>query len=138
MGKTKEEMHTLLTHTMPLVPVDKPNHLLGIGDLPSIDRSIPLGIDTFDSSYPTRAARHGILLTSTGGLNITKAENARRFTPIEEGCGCPTCSRFTLAYLHHLFKARELTSMSLATAHNLYYMVRLMEQYRQAIHEDRV
>lgn len=138
MGKTKEEMHTLLTHTMPLVPEDKPNHLLGIGDLPSIDRSVPLGIDTFDSSYPTRAARHGILLTDNGGINITKAENARKLVPIEPGCKCPTCSRFTLAYLHHLFKAREMTGMSLATAHNLYYIVKLMERYRQAIADDRL
>lgn len=133
MGKTKEEMHTLLTHTLPMVPEDRPNHLLGIGDLPSIDRSVPLGIDTFDSSYPTRAARHGILFTKHGGLNITKAENASKFTSIEDGCGCPTCGRFTLAYLHHLFKAREMTSMSLATMHNLYYMVKLMERYRQGI-----
>ncbi|MBA3602987.1 MAG: tRNA guanosine(34) transglycosylase Tgt, partial [Parachlamydiaceae bacterium] len=71
VGKNKEEMHDLLTYTMPLLPMDKPNHLLGIGDLPSIDRSIPLGIDTFDSSYPTRSARHGILLTDNGNLDIT-------------------------------------------------------------------
>lgn len=138
VGKNKEEMHELLSFTMPRLPEEKPNHLLGIGDLPSIERSIPLGIDTFDSSYPTRAARHGVLLTSKGDLNITKAVNATKFAPIEEGCGCPTCSRFTAAYLHHLFKARELTSMSLATVHNLYYMVQLMQKYRQAILEDRV
>src|SRR5262245_460459 len=69
MGKTKEEMHRLLSHTLPLLPEEKPNHLLGIGDLVSIDRCVPLGIDTFDSSYPTRAARHGILLTAKGGVN---------------------------------------------------------------------
>lgn len=138
MGKTKEEMHTLLSYTLPLLPEEKPNHLLGIGDLPSIERCIPLGIDTFDSSYPTRAARHGILLTAQGGLNITKVENAEKFSPIEEGCACPTCARFTLAYLHHLFKAHELTSMSLATAHNLYYMIKLMQKYREAILDDRV
>lgn len=138
VGKNKEEMHELLSFTLPLLPEEKPNHLLGIGDLPSIERSIPLGIDTFDSSYPTRAARHGVLLTSKGDLNITKAENATKFTPIEEGCGCPACAQFTLAYLHHLFKARELTSMSLATVHNLYYMVQLMKKYRDDILEDRV
>lgn len=138
VGKNKEEMHELLSFTLPLLPEDKPNHLLGIGDLPSIKRSIPLGIDTFDSSYPTRAARHGVLLTANGNLNITKAENSAKFTPIEGNCGCPTCSRFTLAYLHHLFKARELTSMSLASIHNLYFMVRLMNQYREDILEDRI
>ncbi len=138
MGKNKEEMHTLLSYTLPLLPEEKPNHLLGIGDLASIERCVPLGIDTFDSSYPTRSARHGILLTSQGGMNVTKAENATNFSPIEKDCGCPTCAKFTVAYLHHLFKARELTSMSLATAHNLYFMVRFMQKYREQILEDRV
>ena len=138
VGKNKEEMHELLSFTMPLLPEEKPNHLLGIGDLPSIARSIPLGIDTFDSSYPTRAARHGVLLTANGDLNITKAQYANKFAPVEEGCTCPTCSHFTAGYLHHLFKARELTSMSLASIHNLHYMVRLMEKYRKDILEDRI
>lgn len=138
MGKNKEEMHQLLSHTLPWLPEEKPNHLLGIGDLPSIERCIPLGIDTFDSSYPTRAARHGFLLTEQGGINITKAENASNFSPIAKDCACPTCTKFTLAYLHHLFKAHELTGMSLATAHNLYYMIQLMQKYRTNILEDRV
>jgi queuine tRNA-ribosyltransferase len=138
VGKNKEEMHELLSFTMPLLPEEKPNHLLGIGDLPSIDRSIPLGIDTFDSSYPTRSARHGVVLTAKGNLNVTKAENAARFTPIEDDCTCSTCSQFSLAYLHHLFKARELTAMSLASVHNLHYMVNLMKKYREAILENRI
>lgn len=138
MGKNKEEMHTLLSYTLPLLPEDKPNHLLGIGDLPSIERSIPLGIDTFDSSYPTRAARHGLILTAQGPLNITKTENAGQFIPLEEGCGCPTCSKFTRAYIHHLFKAKEMTCLSLATMHNLYFMVNLMARYREQIASDLV
>jgi len=138
MGKNKEEMHKLLSFTLPLLPQEKPNHLLGIGDIASIDRCVPLGIDTFDSSYPTRSARHGILLTAQGALNVTKGENASNFFPIDKECNCPTCAKFTAAYLHHLFKARELTSMSLATAHNLYFMVRLMQKYREAILEDRI
>lgn len=138
VGKTKEEMHDMLAFTLPLLPESKPNHLLGIGDLPSIERSIPLGIDTFDSSYPTRAARHGILLTAQGPLNITKASNSANFSPIEKDCTCPTCARFSLAYLHHLFKARELTCMSLATAHNLHYIVQLMQKYREGILENRL
>lgn len=133
MGKTKEEMQEMLSLLMPHIPPEKPNHLLGIGDLASIDKSVPLGIDTFDSSYPTRAARHGILLTDKGDLKIAKAENALKFSPIEKDCHCPTCQRFTLAYLHHLFKARELTCLSLATVHNLHYMVQLMQKYRQKI-----
>lgn len=138
IGKNKEEMHQLLSYTMPLLPQDKPNHLLGIGDLPSIEQSVPLGIDTFDSSYPTRAARHAILFTFNGNVNATKAENSRNFNPIEKDCHCPTCRRFSLAYLHHLFKAGELTSMSLATTHNLHFMMRLMERYRHLILEDKI
>jgi queuine tRNA-ribosyltransferase len=136
MGKNKEEMHHLLSFTLPLLPEEKPNHLLGMGDLASIEMGVPLGIDTFDSSYPTRCARHGILLTTQGSLNVTKAEYATCFSPIEKDCQCPTCSKFTVAYLHHLFKARELTSMSLATAHNLYFMVQWMQKYRESILED--
>lgn len=138
MGKTKEEMHHMLSHTLPLIPEEKSNHLLGIGDLTSIDNSIPLGIDTFDSSYPTRAARHGVLLTKQGPLNVTKKSNATNFSPVEADCSCPTCSKFSIAYLHHLFKAREMTSLSLATVHNLNFMVKLMQSYRQNILEDRI
>lgn len=138
VGKNKDEMHELLTFTMPLLPEEKPNHLLGIGDLPSIDRSIPLGIDTFDSSYPTRSARHGILLTNQGNLDITKSSFAQDFSPPDPHCHCPTCLKFTRAYLHHLFKAHELTSMSLATVHNLYFMIQYMQRYRKLILDNKV
>ncbi len=138
MGKTKEEMHAMLAHTLPLLPEEKPNHLLGIGDLGSIALCVPLGIDTFDSSYPTRSARHGILLSANGPINITKAEHASRFEPPDPSCQCQTCRHFSAAYLHHLFKAKELASMSLATIHNLYFMVKWMEKYRQLIAEDAV
>ena len=133
MGKTKQEMHEMLSQTMPQLPVDHPNHLLGIGDLESIGFCVPLGIDTFDSSYPTRAARHGVLLTREGPLKIERSGCATDFGPPEKGCSCPTCQQFSLAYLHHLFKAKEMTCMTLATIHNLHFMVQLMESYRQKI-----
>lgn len=133
LGKNKAEMNTLLAYTTQYLPKDKPSHLLGIGDIASLESCIPYGIDTFDSSYPTRAARHGVIFTSRGPVNVTKAENATKFSPVDENCLCPTCTRFSMAYLHHLFKARELTSMSLASVHNLHYMVRLMEKYREKI-----
>lgn len=136
MGKTKNEMHAMLSLTMPHLPNEKPNHLLGIGDLESLERCVPLGIDTFDSSYPTRAARHGILLSDSGAIKITKSGNELKFgAPVKE-CICPTCQNFSLAYLHHLFKARELTAMSLASAHNLHYMVQRMKTYREQILEN--
>lgn len=133
MGKTKEQMVEMLSFMMPLLPEDKPNHLLGIGDLESIDRCVLLGIDTFDSSYPTRAARHGMLLTKKGPLKILKSEHAKVFSPPVEGCPCPTCREYSLAYLHHLFKAKEMTCMTLASIHNLHFMVDLMARYRQRI-----
>lgn len=138
LGRNKDEMHQIVSFTLPHLPEEKPNHLLGIGDLDSIDRCVPLGIDTFDSSYPTRAARHGILFTAQGNLNITKLQHAVNFAPIEKGCDCYTCVRYSVAYLHHLFKSREMTGMKLATVHNLHYMVKLMQTYRQHILDDRL
>ena len=133
LGRTKPEMIEMLASLLPRLPTEKPNHLLGIGDLASLALCIPLGIDTFDSSYPTRAARHGMLLTQEGGIKIEKAEHANHFALIEEGCTCWTCQHFTLAYLHHLFKANELTAYTLATVHNLHFMVELMRKTRAAI-----
>ncbi len=138
MGKTKQEMHHMLSHTLPFLPPDKPNHLLGIGDLESIELSIPLGIDTFDSSYPTRAARHGLLLTQEGPLNVTKGEYAKNHLPPERNCMCSTCQHFTLSYIHHLFKAKEMTAMTLATVHNLQFMMRFMSDYREKISLDQI
>jgi queuine tRNA-ribosyltransferase len=133
MGKNREEMIDMLTYTMPFLPVDKPNHLLGIGDLASIESCIQLGIDTFDSSHPTRCARHGLLFTTQGFVKIAHATNAQSQRPIDEQCTCYTCQHFTLAYLHHLLKAGELTLYTLATIHNLHFMVTLMEDYRKKI-----
>lgn len=133
LGKTHEEMGKMLSETVPYLPREKPRHLLGIGDLFSIQACIPLGIDTFDSSYPTRAARHGLLFTRKGNLKIEKKEHEQDLLPIEIGCPCPTCKHFSKSYLHHLFKAKELTAYSLASIHNLYFMVDLMRQIREDI-----
>lgn len=138
MGKTKHEMHTMLSATMPHLPREKPNHLLGIGDLESLHQNIPLGIDTFDSSYPTRAARHGLLLTDTGGIKLSRLDHAYHFEPPVSNCPCPTCKNFSLAYIHHLFKAREITAMTLATIHNVHYMIQFMARYRQQILDDKI
>lgn len=133
MGKNKEEMRSILEHTLPLLPKEKPNHLLGIGDLESITMGVNLGVDTFDSSYPTRAARHGVALAWEGQVKLTAAKHADRFQPIDKRCTCPTCSQFSLAYLHHLFKAKELSALSLASIHNLHFMVEYMAKLRETI-----
>ncbi len=138
LGKNREQLFSLLAFLMPRVPVEKPNHLLGIGDLSSLEIGIPLGIDTFDSSYPTRAARHGVLFTKQGFLRINKSENKYNFSSIEKNCICVACKNFSLAYIHHLFKAREIVGLTLATIHNLHFMVDLMSIYREKILRDEI
>lgn len=138
VGKNKRELVDLIAYVRPLLPDEKPNHLLGIGDVDSLSNLIPLGIDTFDSSYPTRAARHGLLLTRSGGVKIDRTSYAKTFEPIEKGCTCPTCKRYTLAYIHHLFKAKEMTGLMLATLHNLHFMVKMMERVREEIYRDEI
>lgn len=138
VGKSKEEMCHMLQATLLHIPEEKSRHLLGIGDLQSLQQIVPLGIDTFDSSYPTKAARHGLLLSKKENIKILKKENATCFRPIDEGCTCWTCRHYTRAYLHHLFKARELAAFTLATLHNLHSMVDLMKEVRQKIFSDQI
>lgn len=136
VGKNREEMFEMLSFVMPQLPEDKPNHLLGIADLLSLEGTIPLGIDTFDSAHPTKCARHGLLFSAAGNIKILKAVYAFEKGPVDPGCSCFTCQNYSAAYLHHLFKAHELTALSLATIHNVHYMVQLMARYRQLILED--
>jgi queuine tRNA-ribosyltransferase len=133
LGKNREEMIAMLLDLLPNLPEDKPNHLLGIGDLLSLEQAIQLGIDTFDSSHPTRCARHGLLFTSHGNFKIMHGSNKESFEPVDKNCTCFVCKNYTRAYLHHLFKAHEMTGYSLATIHNLHFMVQLMESYRARI-----
>lgn len=138
IGKSRDEMFTLLKELSPTLPEALPVHLLGIGDLPSIDGSIQYGIDTFDSSFPTKAARHGHLLKDGGEIRIKQSQYAKDFGPLDSECRCYTCTHYSKAYLHHLYKASELTFFTLATIHNLHYMVGLMGRYREMILDDRV
>lgn len=138
IGKNHEEMFELLEYTTPMLPKDKPNHLLGIGDLKSLKKCIEFGLDTFDSSHPTRCARHGLLFTKNGTVRILASNNNNKFEAPEAGCECFTCRNYTLAYLNHLFKANELTGYTLATIHNLYFMARLMASYRREIMDGRL
>jgi queuine tRNA-ribosyltransferase len=133
LGKNRQEMFTMLTDLMPHVPIDKPNHLLGIGDLESVAGCITLGIDTFDSSHPTRCARHGLIFSSNGNIKILQGKYKYCFEPVDKNCDCSTCKNYTLSYIHHLFKANEITGLILASIHNLHFMVKLMESYREQI-----
>lgn len=138
LGKTRNEMIDMLTNVMPWVPEDKPNHLLGIGDLESLDACVQLGLDTFDSSHPTRCARHGLLFTFQECIKIKQTKYNNNFGPIDPTCSCSTCKNYSLSYLHHLFKAKELTAYTLASIHNLQHMIDRMASYRSQILEDKI
>ena len=135
LGKTREDMFIMLSNVMPQLPTEKPNHLLGIGDLLSLEECIKMGVDTFDSSHPTRCARHGLVFTKKGNLKILNSANKQNFRPIEDDCTCVVCQKYTVAYIHHLFKAHEITGLTLASIHNLHFMVQLMADYRRKILE---
>lgn len=138
VGKTREDLILLLHDMASYLPETKPVHLLGIGDIPSLSQAIPFGIDTFDSSYPTKAARHGTLLTHAGEVKIKQARYEKDCSPIEPGCNCYTCQHYTKSYLQHLFKASELTFYTLSTIHNIHFMVQLMKEYQRKILNDEI
>ena len=138
LGKNKKEMMDVLDWTLPHLDDKIPIHLLGIGDLKSLDMCIPVGIDTFDSSYPTRLARHGYILTKEGGYKITKGGLSHSFDSLEKGCSCFSCKNFTKGYLHHLFKAKEITALTLATIHNLHFMLEFVRDLRNKILKDEI
>ncbi|MCK4651240.1 tRNA-guanosine(34) transglycosylase [Candidatus Babeliales bacterium] len=138
VGKDRQEMLQMLKFLMPILPENKPNHLLGIGDIESIKGIIPFGVDTFDSSHPTRCARHGLLFTKKGTLRILKSGNSQVFRPIEDDCLCSTCQNYTLSYIYHLFKANELSALTLATIHNIHFMIELLKEYQGKILRDEI
>ncbi len=133
----RKEMKKTLDWVMPYLPSDKPRHLLGIGYLDDLKEAIKRGVDLFDCVYPTRLARHGTFLTSQGELNISKSSYRTDKKPIMENCSCDTCQNFSRAYLHHLFKAKEILSPRLATFHNLWFISQFMKKIREDIKEDR-
>ena len=137
VGKNHDEMYDMLDFTVPKLPQNKPNHLLGIGDLKSIKACVQRGIDTMDSSHPTRCARHGLLFNRDyQSIRILASENKTNFQPIDQKCICYTCKNYTLAYLHHLYKAHETTGIILATVHNLHTMMNIMADLRNDILND--
>ena len=134
LGKDPREMAKVLGWVLPALPKDRPNHVLGIGDEASVRLAVPLGADAFDSTFPTRAARHGTLLTRTRGrVNVRRREFANTHEPPCAECECRLCREHTLAYLHHLDRAKEPMAWTLATEHNLRYMGALMRDQREAI-----
>lgn len=136
VGESKKEMAKVLDWITPLLPENKPRHLLGVGEIDDIFTLVAHGIDTFDCVQPTRLARVGMLYIKNTYIDITKALFRNDFRPIAKDCTCYTCQNFTRAYVHHLFHVKELLGYRLATIHNLHFIHRLMDDIREAIRRD--
>lgn len=131
----------ILDWVMPHIPADKPHYAMGVGLDPSdLITVVAHGVDMFDCVAPTRLARHGMVFCyapqNKNRLNIKNSAFAKDFSPIAPDCHCPTCTNYTRAYIHHLFAADEMTALRLASIHNLYFLLDLMRQTRQAIFDD--
>ncbi len=133
VGETKEEMNAMLEVVDPILPQDKPRYLMGVGSPEDLINGIARGIDIFDCVLPTRLARHQAAMTRTGRINLLNTVNTHDGRPIEAGCGCYTCTHFTRAYLRHLIVAKEMLASTLISIHNLYMLVHLVRDARQAI-----
>lgn len=136
VGEAKADMYATLGATAPLLPQHKPRYLMGVGAPEDLLEGVARGVDLFDCVLPTRLARNSALFTRHGRLNLRNARFERAEAPIEPGCGCATCRRFSLAYLHHLFKAQELLAYRLASIHNVHFLLQLMRDIRTAIAGD--
>jgi tRNA-guanine transglycosylase len=139
LGKSKADMHSVLDWSMPHLPSRWPRHLLGIGEPEDLFSCVERGVDQFDCVAPTRLARHGQLYTPAGRLQITGLEHKDDPRPIQASCGCYTCrTGFSRGYLRHLFAANELLAYTLASLHNLHFILGVMSTIRRAIQEDRL
>lgn len=137
VGETTEEMYEVLDYLTPEMPENKPRYLMGVGTPENIVEGVYRGIDFFDCVMPARNGRHGKLFTRHGTMNLKNEQYARDDRPIEDGCGCPVCRRYSRAYLRHLFKAEEVLALRFGVLHNLWYYNHLMEEIRTALSENR-
>ena len=141
LGRDKEEMAAVLAMTAPLLPVEAPKHLLGIGEVDDLLGGIALGLDVFDCAVPTRLARHGVALAPSPEtrwrLDLRKGRWVGDRSPLVEGCPCPACTRHDRDYLSYLSRAEELTAVRLVVLHNLVYMRELTQHARAAIEAGR-
>ncbi len=138
VGEPRGLTMELLFEQLALLPTDRPRYLMGVGDPAGIIEAINLGVDMFDSVLPTRLARNGTALTPSGRLNLRNARYARDFSPLVEGCGCPTCREYSRAYLRHLFLCGEILPLILLTEHNLSFLRGLLRDCGEAIRAGRI
>ena len=133
VGETHEEMYYILDETVPYLPRKKPTYLMGVGTPANILEGVDRGIDFFDCVYPSRNGRHGHVYTNQGKINLFNQKYEKDMRPIEEGCQCPACRRYSRAYIRHLLKAKEMLGMRLCVLHNLYFYNTMMEEIRDAL-----
>lgn len=138
VGEPLDLMCEILDFTTPMLPKDKPRYLMGVGTPDYLFESVIRGVDMADCVLPTRIARNGTTLTSHGKLVIRNAKYAKDFGPLDPECDCYTCRNYSRAYIRHLFNVNEILGSRLATIHNLYFLIKLMENIRKAIKEDRI
>ena len=138
VGEPKDLMYEIIDFTTDYLPHDKPRYLMGVGTPEDLIEGVIRGVDMFDCVLPTRIARNGTVFTSRGKLIVRDAPYAEDFSPLDEECDCYTCRNYSRAYLRHLFKAKEILAARLATYHNLYFLIKLMEKIREAIRQERL
>jgi len=136
VGEPKDLMYEVLDDCVDYLPENKPRYLMGVGSPDCLFEGVERGIDMFDCVLPTRIARNGMAMTSVGRVAIKNAAHERDFSPLDPNCDCDTCRNYSRSYLRHLYKSNEILSSMLLTHHNLYFLVHLMEQIREAIEQD--
>ena len=136
VGEPKEDMYRIISAVEPYAPADKIRYLMGVGTPGNIIEAVYRGVDLFDCVMPSRNARHGHLFTQNGIINLNNRKYERDPLPIDPECDCPTCHRFSKAYIRHLFKAKEVLAMRLCVIHNLYFYNTLMQRIRDSIDND--
>ncbi len=137
VGEPKEIMYDVLDSCVELLPKYKPRYLMGVGSPDCILEGVERGIDMFDCVLPTRVARNGMAMTSYGRVNIKNSKYEEDFTSLDPGCDCYCCRSYSKAYLRHLYRSNEILSSMLLSEHNLHFLVRLAENIRKSIEEDR-
>lgn len=137
-NESKEDMYKAIDYSIPYLPKDKPRYLMGVGEPSDIVEGVIRGIDMFDCVLPTRIARHGNAFTKHGKMNLKNAKYKEDFTPIEDSCDCYACQNYTKAYIRHLINVDEALGGRLLSIHNIRFLIRLTEELREAIKEDRL
>ncbi|MCR5792527.1 MAG: tRNA guanosine(34) transglycosylase Tgt [Lachnospiraceae bacterium] len=133
VGESHEEMYHIIEETVPYLPLEKPTYLMGVGTPENILEAVERGVDFFDCVYPTRNGRHGHAYTNHGKMNLMNAKYELDERPLDAGCGCPACRRYSRSYIRHLLKAKEMLGLRLLVLHNLYFYNTMMEEIRDAI-----